>query len=116
MDQRHLFTRQPALNHPLDPPIPPPPYSSRPDFAHHNDIFFPRRQQYENPAASPTKNESPVSYGVPPPPYPPNPFAQPAAHSQSVNDGRGRRSSYESTTLYEHLQREEHERRSVEGT
>lgn len=120
MDPRHPFSRQPAQPHsiaedPRYPPIPPPPYSSqRQDLPPHNDPFFPRRQQYENHAASPTKAEQPSSYGLPPPPYPPNPFA--ATHNHNVNDGRARRDSYESSIIYDHFRGEENESRNGECT
>lgn len=119
MDHRRPFSRQPAQPHsiaedPRYPPIPPPPYSSqRQDLPPHNDPFFPRRQPYDNHAASPTKADQPPSYGVPPPPYPPNPFA--ATHNHNVNDGRARRGSYDSNTIYDHLRREENESRNGES-
>ena len=119
MDSRRPYSRpqpqsRPPLEDPRFHPIPPPPYSSqRPDLLSHNDPFFPRRPHFDSNAASPTKQELVTSYGLPPPPYPLNPFATPP---NNTNDGRLRRGSHEANLLYEQRRREEQQGRNGEGT
>ncbi|MCJ1472036.1 hypothetical protein MMC13_000681 [Lambiella insularis] len=115
MDSRHLYSRSQLQTHLIHEearyPIPPPPYSSqRPELPSHNDPFFPRRPRFENSVASPNTLDNTASFGLPPPPYPPNPFAAPQSHG--ATDSRLRRGSYESSSIYDQLWREDHQNRN----